>query len=255
MEVFYLVVFTCGLVLAIDFFAMWVLNNAVTTTGPFVVSPPGRLVIIITLAVVVAGGLLAALQIPDQLYSGVGYILYPFVWTIQKIAGAVGVDHAFLEALGDTEYAGWVRESLYGWPTALTFHAFGNAIVIGLTFIIGFRLIGMFRGVPYAIVLQLFPVIWFGVLIQVLSGFSLWMTKPARYTGDSMFDTKFTLVIVGIIVTIFFERVFRREAANWQAAGAVSSRGLKWAGIAAVAWAAVLVGGRLTAYLGQLYMQ
>lgn len=255
MEVFYLVVFVCGLVLAIDFFAMWALNNAVTTSGPFVVSPPGRLAIILTLAVVVLGGLLAAVQVPEQLYSGVGYILYPFVWTVQKIANAVGIDHQLLEALGDTDYAAWVRESLYGWATALTVHAFGNAIVIGLTFIIGLRLIGMFGSISYTALVRLFPVIWLGVLIQVLSGFSLWMTKPARYTGDSMFDTKFTLVVVGIIVTIFFERVIRREAATWETAGAVSSRGLRWAGVAAVAWSGVLVGGRLTAYLGTLYMQ
>jgi hypothetical protein len=255
MEVFYLVVFVCGLVLAIDFFAMWALNNAVTASGPFVVSPPGRLAIILTLAVVVLGGLLAAVQVPEQLYSGVGYILYPFVWTVQKVANAVGIDRQLLEALGDTEYAGWVRESLYGWATALTFHAFGNAIVIGLTFIIGLRLIGMFRSISYTAMLRLFPVIWLGVLIQVLSGFSLWMTKPARYTGDSMFDTKFTLVIIGIIVTIVFERVIRQEATSWETAGAVSSRGLRWAGIAAVAWSGVLVGGRLTAYLGTLYMQ
>jgi hypothetical protein len=255
MEVFYLVVFVCGLVLAIDFFAMWVLNNAVTTSGPFVVSPPGRLAIILTLAVVVAGGLLAAVNVPEQLYSGFGYILYPFIWTIQKVANAVGIDRPLLEALGDTEYAAWVRESLYGWASALTVHAFGNAIVIGLTFVIGLRLIGMFRAIPYTAMLRLFPVIWIGVVIQVLSGFSLWMTKPARYTGDSMFDTKFTLVVIGIIVTIFFERTFRREVADWEKNQAVSSRGLRWAGIAAVAWAGVLVGGRLTAYLGTLYMQ
>ena len=61
--------------------------------------------------------------------------------------------------------------------------------------------------------------------------------KPARYTGDSMFDTKFTLVVLGIIVTIFFERIFKQEVTNWEAAGAVTSRGLRWAGLAAVAWA------------------
>ena len=41
-----------------------------------------------------------------------------------------------LEALSETEYATWVRESLWGWPMSLTVHAFGNAAVIGLSFII-----------------------------------------------------------------------------------------------------------------------
>ncbi len=154
-----------------------------------------------------------------------------------------------------TEYAAWVRESLWGWPISLTFHAFGNAIVIGLIFIIGLRLIGVFRMISYTSLLRFFPVIWFGVLIQVLSGFSLWMTKPARYTGDSMFDTKFTMVIIGIIVTICFERVIRREAAAWDAAGGVSLRGKWFAAGAVLVWTFVLVAGRLTAYLGTLYMQ
>ena len=41
-----------------------------------------------------------------------------------------------LKALGETPYAEWVKES-WGWAAALTVHAFGNAIIVGLVFIIG----------------------------------------------------------------------------------------------------------------------
>ena len=36
-----------------------------------------------------------------------------------------------LDWIQSTSYAVWVRES-WGWPFALTLHAFGNAIVVGL---------------------------------------------------------------------------------------------------------------------------
>jgi len=154
-----------------------------------------------------------------------------------------------LQSLAQTPYAEWVRESLWGWPLALTFHAFGTAAVIGLIFIISLRLLGLFRTIPYTSLNRLFPVIWIGVVCQVLSGFSLWMTKPDQYIGAGMFVSKFTFVIIGIVVTAFFQNTIKREAAAWEAKGAVSSRGVIFAAAAVLVWAAVLVTGRLTAYL------
>jgi hypothetical protein len=158
-----------------------------------------------------------------------------------------------LQWLADTQYATWVRESLWGWPISLTFHAFGNAAVIGLIFIISLRLVGLFRTIPYTSLNKLFPVIWLGVAVQVMSGFSLWMSKPDRYITDGMFLAKFTFVIIGVVVTLYFQNTIKREAAAWEAKGTVSSRGFKFAVAAALAWAAVLTTGRLTAYLGTLY--
>jgi hypothetical protein len=157
---------------------------------------------------------------------------------------------AWLEA---TEYADWVRES-WGWPLALTIHAFGTATVVGVTFIIALRLLGLFRTIPYTSLNKLFPLIWIAVVFQVASGFTLWMTKPAQYLTAGMFDSKITFVILGVIVTAYFQGTVRREAAAWEAAGKVSSRGLKFVAATTVLWIAVNVCGRLTAYLTSLYV-
>jgi hypothetical protein len=158
-----------------------------------------------------------------------------------------------LEALSDSSYAEWVRESLWGWPMALTVHAFGNGAVIGLTFIIALRLLGFFRSIPYTSLKRLFPVIWIAVVFQVLSGTSLWMTKPDKYLSAGMFDAKFSFVVIGVIVTAIFQSKLRREAGAWEASGKVSPGAVKLSIAAAFIWAAVLTTGRLTAYLGQLY--
>jgi hypothetical protein len=160
----------------------------------------------------------------------------------------------FLEWLEMTSYAVWVRESLWGWAIMLTIHAYGNAIVVGVIFIIALRLLGFFRTIPYtSLNKSLTPLIWCAVVMQVISGFSLFLTKPPRYATDPMFLTKMAFLIAGIFLTFHLQKILRAEAAGWRATQTVSKRGTQIAALAALAWACVLIMGRLTAYLGQLY--
>jgi uncharacterized membrane protein len=156
-----------------------------------------------------------------------------------------------LEWLATTQYAMWVNQS-WGWPVALTVHAFGTATVVGLTSIIGLRLLGVFRTIPYTTLSKLIPIVWLGIVLQVLSGVTLWLTKPAQYLADGMFVVKLALLVIGVIVTVYFQRILKREASTWEA-GKASPRGVRFAAATCVLWAAVTIGGRLTAYLGSLY--
>jgi hypothetical protein len=126
-------------------------------------------------------------------------------------------------------------------------------MVVGLIFIICLRLLGLFQTIPYTSLNRLLPIIWAGLAIQVFSGFTLWASKPAKYLSDGMFLWKFSLVILGVVVTYYFHGTLKREAADWKASGKVSSWGVKVVAATALVWAAVLIAGRLTAYLGQLY--
>ena len=148
----------------------------------------------------------------------------------------------------------WVDES-WGWPLALTVHAIGMAVVVGLMFIIGLRLLGAFPTIPYTSLGKLIPLIWIAVVFQAISGFTLWVTKPAQYLGDVMFDTKFALVFIASAAMLYFHVTYKREVAAWQAAGTVTSKGVKIAAATCLLWAAVTIGGRLTAYLGSLYLR
>jgi hypothetical protein len=159
---------------------------------------------------------------------------------------------AFLEWLQTTGYSEWVQVS-WGWAWALTLHAFGNATVVGLMWIIALRLWGFFRSVPYTSLRKLFPYFWIGFAVQVYSGVTLWMAKPPKYVKDWVFDTKFTLVVLGAITSYIFMKTLLAEDAQWQANGAVSKKGIKWVTIAAINVAFITIMGRLTAYLGQLY--
>ena len=159
-----------------------------------------------------------------------------------------------LDWLANSAYATWVNQS-FGWPLALTIHAFGTAIIVGFMFIVGLRLLGLFQTIPYTSLNKLIPIVWFAFVCQVVSGFTLWMTKPAQYLADGMFEVKFTFVIIALVVTWYFQSTMKQEAASWEAKGAVSSRGRKLASATCLLWAAVTIGGRLTAYLGSLYLR
>jgi hypothetical protein len=158
-----------------------------------------------------------------------------------------------LDWLATTEYSQWVRES-WGWALALTVHAFGNAVVVGLVLIMAMRLFGLFRTIPYTALPKLFPFVWVAICFQFASGFTLWMSKPGRYVKDPVFDIKFSLVILGVILLVFFQKTITRQSPQWQADGRVSGRGIQLAGLAALCWAFVIIMGRLTAYLGSLYV-
>ena len=160
-----------------------------------------------------------------------------------------------LNWLETTSYAEWVNQSSWGWALALTIHAFGTATVVGLTFIIGLRLFGLFGTIPYTSMNKLVPFIWFAAACQILSGITLWITKPAQYLADGMFEVKFILLLIALIVTRIFQVTMQREAAGWEAKGAVSPRGRKLVAATCLLWAAVTIGGRLTAYLGSLYLR
>jgi len=157
-----------------------------------------------------------------------------------------------LEWIANSPYATWVNQS-WGWPIALTLHAFGTAIVVSLTFIICLRLLGVFRTIPYTSLRTLVRLVWLGLLCQVVSGVSLWTVKPAQYLGDGMFQIKMGLLATSIIVTLILQWIIWREDATWEREGRVSSSGVGFVAVTALLWAAVTVGGRLTAYLGTLY--
>jgi hypothetical protein len=157
-----------------------------------------------------------------------------------------------LEWLESTELSAWVRTELWGWPLALTFHAFGTALVVGLILIIGLRLLGLFKLIPFTLLNRLFPVVWAALVLQLVSGFMMWMTKPTQYVDDVAFVLKVLLIIVGSVLTLSLYRTIKQEAASWEAKRAVSSRGVSLGTAALIVWCVVLIAGRLTAHLGSI---
>lgn len=157
-----------------------------------------------------------------------------------------------LAGLENSQFSAWIRTELWGWPLALTLHELGTALVLGFIFIICLRLLGIFETIPYTSLGRLFPVIWAALVLQVLTGLVLWMTKPTRYMADVAFLLKILFVIVGIVLTSYLYGFIKREAGSWEQGGIVSAPATRFVAPSLLVWCIVLVAGRLTAYLGSL---
>jgi hypothetical protein len=158
-----------------------------------------------------------------------------------------------LTGLENSQFSALMRTELWGWPLALALHELGTAVVLGFIFIICLRLLGIFETIPYTSLTRLFPVIWAALVLQFLTGFVLWITKPTQYVADAAFLLKLLFIVVGIVLMSYLYGFIKREAASWEASGAVSSDGIRFVAPSLLAWCVVLVAGRLTAYLGSIY--
>jgi hypothetical protein len=157
-----------------------------------------------------------------------------------------------LEQLESSEFSFLIRSELWGWPLALTIHALGTALLVGFILIICLRLIGLFEQIPYTSLSRFFPVVWLALLLQIASGGVLWATKPTRYVADGAFMLKLALIVIGIILTMYFQSTIRRQAGTWQMKGTISSPMARFVAFTLILWCSVVVAGRLVGYLGSL---
>jgi hypothetical protein len=159
-----------------------------------------------------------------------------------------------LASLEDTPFADWMRgDSLMGWPLVLTVHVLGTAVAIGLIFIVGLRLLGLFESISYVALRRLFPAIWIALAVQLISGFALWMAKPTRYVADVGFMLKFLLVVIGAVLTVYLYALTGREVAFAEKPGEASSRSSVVVAASLLVWCGVVIASRMTAHLGALY--
>jgi hypothetical protein len=150
----------------------------------------------------------------------------------------------WLEASGLAE---WVRMSTAGYPTAITLHAVGMAIMVGLSVIVDLRLLGRFDGIPYGALQRLLPIAWIGFGINTLSGFGLFAAQATMFATDGMFLSKIILVFAGAATAGILQPELAR-ADSWS--GGVAPRNVRTIATLSLAfWFFAIVTGRLTAYI------
>jgi hypothetical protein len=92
-------------------------------------------------------------------------------------------------------------------------------------------------------------VAWVGIVMNILTGLSIFMTQATMYVTSLPFIVKIVFVILGIANLHYMQKVLKRDAAAWQAAGAVPQLGLLLAGTSLFFWIVAVVAGRMIAYI------
>lgn len=147
-----------------------------------------------------------------------------------------------LEWIEHSGLATWVRESpsIFAYTLVLSLHAIGLSIVVGVSSIVGLRVVGFFRDIPLEPMFKLFPLMYVGFWINLVSGLLLLSANATGMLTMVMFYLKMTFVIAAVIVLRLIRGRFRD--------GTIASRGPKLAYAMLALWFCAIVTGRLTSY-------
>ncbi len=156
----------------------------------------------------------------------------------------------FLEWINDTPWSVALRESLYVWPLVESSHVLSLALFVGTTIMMDLRLLGVaFRNVnPSEFTTRMLPWTRAGFVIMTVTGVVLLFSAPVRYYFNVFFRVKMiVMVIAGLNVWLFHSRVHRRIN-EWDSDPTPPGAARVAAVVSLVAWAFVVVTGRMIAY-------
>jgi hypothetical protein len=144
----------------------------------------------------------------------------------------------------------WVRESgsIWSYPMLITIHAYGMAMLVGLTAVIDLRVLGFGRRVPVQPLHGLLPFIRVGFVLSLVSGIALTLGDAATMLIAPLFYIKMALIGLAIAVGLLLERRVFRQRKPSSHPQPPNAKALAACSLAL--WLAAITAGRLTAYIG-----
>lgn len=153
----------------------------------------------------------------------------------------------FLEFLEQTALGTFVRESssFFAFPGFLFLHTIGLSFLVGANVIVSVRLLGIAPGMPVQALRRLFPFMWLGLILTIISGGGLAIAAATTRLLNPILVTKVVLVtIASVILRILEKKVFSpANIKNFK-----EGDGKAMAAALLVLWLAVTTLGRLIAY-------
>jgi hypothetical protein len=136
----------------------------------------------------------------------------------------------------------WIRDSpsVFAYWFILSLHAIGMGLLVGASVVIALRILGVARDLPIAPMKGLYPIIWTGFWIQVVSGTLLLIAYPTKAFTNIDFYLKLTMI--GLAVA-FMQKLKKRVFSD----GGLSDSDIMLRGKALAAWSLVFWMGAVTA--------
>ena len=153
---------------------------------------------------------------------------------------------AFFRGLQESAFTDWFlgSPSIWAYPTVLTLHTIGMAILVGASFVVNLRILQIGSAIPPHRLQPLFRFIWIGFAINLLSGLVLFVTEAADRVVDPIFYVK----IGSIAIALAFGVWIKRTAIDPPGGQHVTTRARALATASLGLWAIAIVAGRLMAY-------
>ncbi len=158
---------------------------------------------------------------------------------------------ALAQALQASAGSAALRASVWLYPLVNTLHVVGLALLFGAIAPLDLRLLDAFRRVPLApLAATLVPVATAGLLLALVSGALMFVTRPLDYLAEPLFGLKLGLLAMAVLNALWL-----RRDAEWHRVGEASGepppRRWRWRGhglLSLLLWLGVITAGRLIGY-------
>jgi hypothetical protein len=147
-----------------------------------------------------------------------------------------------------TPLAVWVHESPSVWaqPTVLTLHTMGMGVLVGASWVLDLRLLGISRNIPLSAFRWVFRAVTVGLIVNIVTGVLLFAQRATSLGMAMPFLIKMGLVVASVATLVPLRSLVLHSDAN-QCEVSSSARLLAIASI--LAWSGAITAGRLLAYL------
>jgi hypothetical protein len=153
-----------------------------------------------------------------------------------------------LSWLESTSLAIWLQESPSIWslPTVLTLHTAGMAVLVGASWVLDLRLLGIGRSIPLSAYRWVFPTLAIGLFVNLVTGVLLFV-KNATVWGTALpFFVKMLLVVASVATVLPLRSLVIRAGTEQSE---IDGRARLLAIASILAWTGAVTAGRLLAYL------
>ena len=131
---------------------------------------------------------------------------------------------------------------MFAFPFILIVHAWGMGLLAGSNAALDLRILGFAPRVPLSAMEKFYPVMWFGFIINTISGILLLIGYPTKALTNPVFYLKIGCIAAGMVLMNWLRhRVVRSDKPP-------SSQGKTIAALSLLVWAGAIVAGRLLAY-------
>ncbi|HVY67100.1 MAG TPA: hypothetical protein VHH11_19985 [Gammaproteobacteria bacterium] len=154
-----------------------------------------------------------------------------------------------IEAIENSAYAVWVRESPSFWAYTwiLSLHAIGLATVVGINWIVALRLLGFVPEIRINTLRNLFPWMYLGFTVNAFSGLSLLAANASNDLHNWMFFVKLSMIALAMInLELTKAKVFNDPVVINNTG--VPAAAKKFAIASLAFWSLAICAGRLTEY-------
>lgn len=153
---------------------------------------------------------------------------------------------AVLRYLQDTEIAGFIRESAWGFPAIESVHVIALALVVGSIAIVDLRLVGLAStGRIYGdLAAEVLPWTWGAFTVAALSGTLMFISQPIAYLRNVAFCMKILLLLMAGTNMLVFQLILGRRIIRQGRTTDVPLAGKIAGTLSLVLWVAIVFFGR-----------